>query len=418
MSAIVGGGYDDNLVADARGGSTATPSDLSTRRAAVRPGFRRLLVIRMSRQSASASAHPWDFRPVLPRDSTIYSPGFRRTSPLGCSSAASVRVHADGSVPAVGLSVSVPGPRSRRREAALPTSTPRSPATTCPTAVSMLIAHARLGAHNAFSRLSILLPANASSGAGDFSRQSVGGQFAHQLGQGTRAATRVSLRQSGYEQPTRRPSDHLIDAGVDYTTALSFSRRTTLSFGTRYRLSRRDRGRSVHVHSLSSGGHATLNREIGRTWTAAAAYTRDVAVERDWRSRCSTTRATRSRWACSAGASSFDRSCGERRRLRQRRRQRQGRSFDTYYAQHGAASYALSAICSLGAHYSIYRHRFDDEVVLAPDVARASDSAEHSSGYLNVWTPLMQRSRRAQCCPVRNTRRRFSADRLEAQVAD
>ncbi len=65
--------------------------------------------------------------------------------------------------------------------------------------------------------------------------------------------------------------NHTVDAGVDFSRSLSFSRRTTLTFGT---------GSSVivdndHYHYRVIG-NARLNREIRRTWHAALAYDRDV----------------------------------------------------------------------------------------------------------------------------------------------
>ena len=70
---------------------------------------------------------------------------------------------------------------------------------------------------------------------------------------------------------------HNIDAGVDYSRALSFSRRTFLSFGSGSaiavsdKLPATDEGRRVRARLT---GNVALTHEIGRTWTADLRYSR------------------------------------------------------------------------------------------------------------------------------------------------
>ena len=69
-----------------------------------------------------------------------------------------------------------------------------------------------------------------------------------------------------------------IDAGVDYSRALSLSRRTRFSFSTGSALLVTDpaaAGANQDVSYRLIGG-ADLTREIGRTWTAQASYRRSV----------------------------------------------------------------------------------------------------------------------------------------------
>lgn len=65
---------------------------------------------------------------------------------------------------------------------------------------------------------------------------------------------------------------HVFDAGLDYSRALSLTRRTTLSFST---------GATGISHQgttrYSAVGNATLLRQIGRTWTATASYIRNAS---------------------------------------------------------------------------------------------------------------------------------------------
>ena len=63
---------------------------------------------------------------------------------------------------------------------------------------------------------------------------------------------------------------HNLDVGLDYNRALSFSRRTTLAFGS---------GSSIvqshdRVRHFVLNGQASLTHEIRRTWTASLAYVR------------------------------------------------------------------------------------------------------------------------------------------------
>jgi hypothetical protein len=65
--------------------------------------------------------------------------------------------------------------------------------------------------------------------------------------------------------------NHNIDVGVDYSRALSFSRRTTLAFSTGSSLTRDSQNSYFNLI-----GSARVNREIGRTWNASLAYSRGL----------------------------------------------------------------------------------------------------------------------------------------------
>ena len=73
---------------------------------------------------------------------------------------------------------------------------------------------------------------------------------------------------------------HRIDAGVDYSRAISLSRRTSLAFSTGSAVQMADstqlaRPTRTQFHFI---GSARLQHEIGRTWTAAASYRRALNV--------------------------------------------------------------------------------------------------------------------------------------------
>src|SRR5688572_13513443 len=110
------------------------------------------------------------------------------------------------------------------------------------------------------------------SGEG-FRWQLANGRFRHNVTRN--AALRLgygySEAQNSLDTAGRTIVNQIIDAGVDYNKALSFSRRTTLRFGTGSTLT----SESGERHFLFTGG-AGLTREIGRTWSATASYDRGI----------------------------------------------------------------------------------------------------------------------------------------------
>jgi hypothetical protein len=118
--------------------------------------------------------------------------------------------------------------------------------------------------------------------------QHIGAHVRRELSQ--RVALRAGyMYRSGVSDMTLRDSApspdpvglHNIDVGVDYSRPLSLSRRTTLNFSTGSALV--NRAREIPASSqLDSSlqfrviGSVGLQHEIGRSWTARVAYSRDV----------------------------------------------------------------------------------------------------------------------------------------------
>ena len=90
----------------------------------------------------------------------------------------------------------------------------------------------------------------------------------------------VSLR-TGYGQQfanstfaqTTSARNHDLDLGLDYSRALSVSRRTTVSFSSGSSVTPQNRGTAFNLT-----GNAALARQIGRTWSARVAFNRSVQV--------------------------------------------------------------------------------------------------------------------------------------------
>lgn len=220
---------------------------------------------------------------------------------------------------------------------------------------------------------------------GEFVHQRGGALATHQLARGLSVRAGYTYAGVNYADGGHTPN-HLIDAGVNYNRSLSFSRRTTLSFGTGTTATR-----THDTLRYRLVGHARLNHEIGRTWNAFAAYSRRVLLHESWQEpvlangltagfgglisrRLEFTTTARAAF----GSVGVDNTGGNR--------------FDTYYGS-AALSYALARYMNVGLTYAYYRHHADASVVLPPDYPRTFDR-QSIRATVNLWAPLFQRARR------------------------
>ena len=115
----------------------------------------------------------------------------------------------------------------------------------------------------------------------DYLSQSGGVAFEHPLTRNMSAHLGYfySTAEYTHRSDIQRQPIHRVDAGINYGRALSFSRRTHLSFSTGTALVATDptpldsTGREVNFQLI---GNATINHELGRSWTASASYLRTV----------------------------------------------------------------------------------------------------------------------------------------------
>jgi len=223
----------------------------------------------------------------------------------------------------------------------------------------------------------------------DFSRRMIGGRLSYVLAKGLslRAGYGVTEGRSTVATVDEQSSRlHTFDGGVDYNKALSFSRRTTLTFSTG--TSMLDDG--VQTHYLVTG-RAQVVREIGRTWNVNAGYDRGVSyvdVIRDpVLSHTGTvgvagllSRHTQFTAALglSSGAAGF------------------AVSNNNYTTLYGSVNlqYALTRTLALGVMYARYRYTFEDGVVLTPGVPSKSDR-QMLRASLEMWQALFHRARRS-----------------------
>ena len=114
---------------------------------------------------------------------------------------------------------------------------------------------------------------------GRFDWHTAGGSLVQTLGKGLDLVLGYHYSQAQYADGSAH-QNHLIDAGVNYNRALSFSRRTTLSFstGTSRFAKPNPAGRCGSAPPARSGS----SHEIGRTWTATLSYDRGLRFTENW----------------------------------------------------------------------------------------------------------------------------------------
>jgi hypothetical protein len=214
-----------------------------------------------------------------------------------------------------------------------------------------------------------------------------GGRFGVGVGIGRGLSMRLGYgyyRASYRDEESRAVQHHNIDAGVDYSGALSLSRRTTLSFSTGS-TAIRDR-QQTHFRLT---GRARLERQIGRSWVAALAYTRDAyyldrlsevvfsdSVNFSVGGLISRRVSFRSGIGAALGDVGF------------------GAGVNGTHSTFGIAglTMALNRLAAIGLDYNYYLHSFGTDIGLPDDVQREVD--RHSvRAYVTVWAPLMARER-------------------------
>jgi opacity protein-like surface antigen len=181
---------------------------------------------------------------------------------------------------------------------------------------------------------------------------------------------------------------HNIDTGVDYSRDLSLTRRTRLAFSTGAAAIRE--GETTRYDVI---GSASLNREIGRTWNALAAYSRNAgfietigvptfydSINASIGGLISNRISFRATAGASRGNAGYTASAVTRN------------GFDAVTGFAGLER-ALTRNLALGLNYTYYHYNFDDAVVfvtpLQPRVNRHSVNIT-----LNAWAPIFKHGRK------------------------
>lgn len=104
----------------------------------------------------------------------------------------------------------------------------------------------------------------------------VGGQYSHVLTRSMTVRVGYTLQAGATSLAGVRPMTHNIDAGVNYSKALSFARKTTVGFSTGSALLSDGTGSGLVIDRthFRLTGSAHLDHQIGRSWSAQAVYNR------------------------------------------------------------------------------------------------------------------------------------------------
>jgi hypothetical protein len=185
---------------------------------------------------------------------------------------------------------------------------------------------------------------------------------------------------------------HNIDVGIDYSRALSSSRKTTFGFSTGtaiYRTFEPDgsgTGTPGYRDHYLITAHANLNRQIGRSWTAGLYYVRDMQYVQGFGDPFFYDTVT-------AGVTGF---AGPRSRVNlgvsySRGAVGAGISVRNYDTVMGIANYqfGLTKWAALFASYSYYYYLFDDSVPIPARLSRGQ-SRNSISGGVNLWSALLR----------------------------
>ena len=222
----------------------------------------------------------------------------------------------------------------------------------------------------------------------DYTNHTAGGRLIFEINRGLNLRAGYQYSAADYGPTARQFNHHFIDAGVDYNRPLSFSRRTTLSISTgTSATSNPDDGQT----RLNATGSAQLTHEIGRTWAATVSYARGVNLDAAWGDVVTSDSANVSYGGLISRRLSFESSA-------QASTGHVGfvssaNSFESYYGN-ASLGYALTRHLDFGVTYAYYRHRFDSGVALPTDFVNQFN--RHSvRASVSVWAPLFQRARRA-----------------------
>ncbi len=224
--------------------------------------------------------------------------------------------------------------------------------------------------------------------ARDLTRWSAGGRFSLGLTRGL--GVHLGYGYTTGEYPSigggRSVQGRNIDAGVDFNRALSFSRRTTLSFSTGSSAIA-DRGRTYYRVI----GNARLNREIGRTWNASLAYDRGVGFIETFGDPFFSDSATLSvggminrRVRFHSGASTSVGDVGLSGAG--------GNGFNTYTGSSGV-NLGLTRSFGLALDYAYYHYSFKTGALLPLGLPRDMNRQSLTAS-LSLWAPLVHRARR------------------------
>lgn len=227
--------------------------------------------------------------------------------------------------------------------------------------------------------------------ASDSRVQGGGGRFDHRLTRGASFHAGYGYRVATYDGEGRTVRVHDLDVGVDYSRALSLSRRTVLRFGSGSSLIVRDRARGAEGRGAQASlyrvlGFAALSHQIGRSWTAQLTYRRETAFLDGLSEPLFVDGVTaelggalgrRTRLSARAGYSNGSVGFGGRN----------NRRLESYVASLRLQA-ALTRYLAFYTQFLYYHQLFDETVELPVGIGRGLDRKGVRVG-LTLWLPLL-----------------------------
>jgi hypothetical protein len=164
---------------------------------------------------------------------------------------------------------------------------------------------------------------------------------------------------------------HDIRAGVNYARALSFSRRTSVSFSSGSAVAMKDSltedgGSSRKLRLI---GSATLVHEIGRTWTASASYRRGYVFREAYDQFFFSDSVTAGLQGLIARRLSFSAGAG----TSWAHLDRPGATAHSGLSAFAQSTYALNRFMGLFVRYIYYKHDFGRDIPLHSQIPRQLD---------------------------------------------
>ena len=234
----------------------------------------------------------------------------------------------------------------------------------------------------------------SSSSATDLTHHTGSVRYTHNLTRNLSLRLGYGYTEARYGITERKYQTHNIDSGVDYSRALSLSRRTKLSFSTGATAVKSDTTSTQQAAQTNFNviGSATLTREIGRTWNASLIYQRSVgytefilgptfsdSVSASYGGLINRRLSFTSGMGASRGTVGFHATSND--------------GFDAVNAYAGL-SQALTRHLALHVNYSFYRYNFEPGAALVtrllPNMNRHSVNVT-----LSAWAPVFQHGRKS-----------------------
>lgn len=225
---------------------------------------------------------------------------------------------------------------------------------------------------------------NFTNDSSDLRVHRANGRYTHEVARGLGVKMGYAYSEGEYfdaDEPRTVPG-HVLDVGIDYSRALSFSRHTTLSFSTGSTALR-----DADATRYGVIGDVRLNREIGRSWNTSMAYSRQASFVRTFNQP----------FFADAVAAEIGGLVNRRVQLAFNGSAAFGAVGINAGANSGYESYAATSLLTVAltrnlaitASYDYYKHNFESGVVM-PD-GLASDAERQSAQIvLRMWVPLYQ----------------------------